>query len=137
MSEALDRCCNRFKEEINAAASCLTNVGGHVAGVSKKGVDALEADLHKALAKCEAKQEQAAHAGKRVGQFIAEVKKNAVNKFEDWRADRVIGKVEKQADKKEQQAVDAIVVAAYAILEAEVAILDALRTRKMAVEIAG
>ena len=32
---------------------------------------------------------------------------------------------------------DAIVVAAYAILEAEVAIVDALRTRKMAVEIAG
>ena len=33
--------------------------------------------------------------------------------------------------------VDAIVVAAYALLKAEVPIVDALRTRKMAIEIAG
>jgi len=46
-------------------------------------------------------------------------------------------KLEKDADKKEQCAVDAVVVAAYALLEAEVAIVEALKARKIAIEVAG
>ena len=37
----------------------------------------------------------------------------------------------------EQGAVDAVIVAAYALLEAEVAIVEALKARKVAIEVAG
>ena len=137
MNNKLDHARNRFKEEINAIEVCLAQVGNHLASMSEKGVDDLEVELDKATTKCEAKREQATHAGHRIKQFLEEAKKNVVTKFEDWKTDREIEKIEKQADQKEQQAVDAIVVAAFALLEAEVAIVDALKARKMAIEVAG
>jgi hypothetical protein len=137
MSDALNRCCSRFREEIGDAEHCLKQVGGHLASAAEKGVDTLEADLTAALARCEAKHAQAAGAGKRIGQFIDDLRQTAVNRFEDWKTDREVEKIEKHADKMEQRAVDAIAVAACALLEAEVAVVDALRTRKMAIEVAG
>ena len=137
MSEHLHQCCNRLKEEVNTAECCLTKVGHHLESAMATEVDALEAELKKATATCEAKREQAVHAGQRIKQFIEEVTNTAVTKYEDRKTNREIVKIEKAADKKEQQAVDAIVVAAFALLEAEVAIVDALKTRKMAVEVAG
>jgi 3-dehydroquinate dehydratase len=137
MNTRLDDTCTRFKEEINTIELCLGQVGKHLASAADTGVDALEVELDKATEKREAKREQAAHAGHRIKQLLEESKENVVTKFEDWKTDREIEKIEKDADKKEQQAVDAIVVAAYALLEAEVAIVDALKARKMAIEVAG
>ncbi len=137
MNNRLDHACNRFKEEINTIEICLGQVGEHLAAATDAGVDALEVELDKATEKREAKREQAAHAGHRIKKFLEESKENVVTKFEDWKTDREIEKIEKDADKKEQQAVDAIVVAAYALLDAEVAIVDALKARKMAIEVAG
>ena len=137
MSEALNRCCSRFREEIGVAEQSLKQVGSHLVSATEKGVDALEGDLKTALSRCEAKHAEAAHAGRRIGQFLEDVKQTAVNRFEDWKTDREVEKIEKHADKMEQRAVDAIAVAACALLEAEVAIVDALRTRKMAIEVAG
>ena len=137
MNNKLDHACNRFKEEINAIELCLGQVGEHLAAATDAGVDALEVELDKATEKRDAKREQATHAGHRIKQFLEESKENVVTKFEDWKTDREIEKIEKDADKKEQQAVDAIVVAAYALLDAEVAIVDALKARKMAIEVAG
>ena len=97
----------------------------------------LRSSWDKPTEKREAKREQAAHAGHRIKKFLEESKENVVTKFEDWKTDREIEKIEKDADNKEQQAVDAIVVAAYALLDAEVAIVDALKARKMAIEVAG
>jgi flagellar biosynthesis chaperone FliJ len=137
MNEKLDKCCSRLKEEINTVELGIAKVGHHLSSAANKGVDTLEADLKKATANCEAKREQAEHAGQRIRQFIEEAKKNTVAKLEEWKTDRKIEKIEKHADKKEQQAVDAIVVAEFALLEAEVIIVDALKARNMAVEVAG
>jgi DnaJ-class molecular chaperone len=51
---------------------------------------------------------KATEAGERMKQFLAEAKDPAIAKFEDWRTDRDIAKIEKHAGKAEQQAVDAI-----------------------------
>jgi len=97
----------------------------------------LEIRLKAALTKCAAQREQANHAGHRIKQFIEEAKQTAVARFEDWKTNREIAKIEKHADQKEQQAADAIVLAAFALLEAEVAIVEALQARKIAIEVAG
>ena len=137
MSERLDQCCNRLKAEIKTAEACLGQAGQHVSSATETGVTALETRLKDALAKCEAQREQAAQAGHRIKQFLEEAKDNAVARFEDWKTNREIAKIEKHADQKEQQAADAIVVAVFALLEAEVAIVEALRARKVAMEVAG
>ena len=133
----MDKSCKRLKEEINQIEDHLSKVGHQLKSAAETGVDTLEADLNKAKEKSEAKREQAADAVKRINQFIEETKNNAMTKFEDWKTDYQIEQIEKDADKKEQQAVDAVLVAAFACLEAEVAIMDALKTRKMAIEVAG
>lgn len=137
MSEKLNQCCHRFKEEIMTAETALERVGRHLASATATEVDALENRLKEAMSKCEAKREQATQAGQRIKQFLEETKNDVVTKFEDWKTDREIDKIEKHADKKEQQAVDAIVVAAFGVLKAEVAVVEALKARKIAVEVAG
>ena len=89
------------------------------------------------MTKWEAKREHAAQAGQRLKQSMEETGKNAVSKYEDWKTDRKISKIEKDADKNEDHAIDAITVAAFAILEAAIAIMEALKARKIAIEVAG
>jgi len=124
-------------EEIKTAETSLTQAGHHLSSATETKVEALEAGLKESLTKWESKREQASEAGTRIGRFMEEVKENAVSKFEDWKTDREIGKIEKDADRKEDHAVDAIAVAAFAILEAEVAIMEALKARKIAIDVAG
>ena len=137
MSDKFDQCCRRFKEEIRTAEARLEQVGRQAESATEHGVDALEARLKEAEAKCDAAREHASEAGHRLKQFLEEKKDTAIAKFEDWKTDHDISKIEKHADKTEQQALDTIVLAAFAILEAEVAIVDALKARKMAIEVAG
>lgn len=137
MNKKLDQYCTRLKEEFKTAEKSLSKVGAHLEYTTEKSVEAMEVELKKAKEKCEEKKELAVHAGQRLRQFLEETKKDAVTKLEIWKTDREIEKIEKEADKMEQQALDAIVVAAYAILEAEVSVVDALKFRKMAVEVAG
>ncbi len=137
MSNKLEQCCSRLKAEIHTAESCLAQAGHHVASAAEVRVEALATRLQEALAKCAAQREQATQSGHRIKQFIEEVKHNAVERFEEWKTNREIAKLEMHADQKEQQAVDAIGLAAFALLEAEVAIVEALQARKTAIEVAG
>jgi hypothetical protein len=137
MSEKLDQCCKRFKEEIRTAETHLEQVGRHVESATEHGVDALELRLKEAEAKCDASRDHASQAGLRIKQFLEEKKEGAISWLENWKTDRDISKLEKHADKREQQALDAIALAAFAILEAEVSLVEALKARKVAIEVAG
>jgi hypothetical protein len=137
MSEKLDQCCDRLKECLQTTETHLAEAGHHLTSVIETGTETLADREKEALAKCESKREEALQAGERIKHFLEETKHTALTKFEDWKTDREIEKLEKYADKTEQQAVDAIVVAAFAILEAEAAIVEALKSRKIAIEVAG
>ena len=137
MSNKLDKSCNRLKEEINHIEQHLSKVGHQIKVAGKSDLEVLDADLNKAKEQYESKKELAADALQRVNQFIEEKKKSVITQLEDWKTDYQIERIEKDADKKEQQAVDAIVVAAFACIEAEVAVMEALKARKMAIEVAG
>ena len=137
MKEKWEQCCDRLKKEVNITEDHLVQAGHHLGAAIESGVETLEVRGKEARAKCEAKQEEAAEAGERVKRFLEETKNTAVTKLEDWKTDREIGKIENHADKAEQQAVDAILLAAYSVLEAEVAIVEALKARKIAIEVAG
>tara|TARA_R110000850_G_scaffold60079_7_gene138177 strand:- start:1547 stop:1960 length:414 start_codon:yes stop_codon:yes gene_type:complete len=137
MNQKLERCCDRLKKEVQVTENHLAEVGHYLESAIEIEVDALEVRGKEALAKCEAKREEATEAGERIKHFIEETKNMAVTKYEDWKTDREIDKIENHADNAEQQAVDAILLAAYAILKAEVAMVEALKARKIAIEVAG
>lgn len=137
MSNTLEQSIDRLKNELKAVETGLADTRAHLSAALEEKVEGLEARWKNALAKGEAKGQQLGEAGHRFRQFLEEKKGELVSKFEDWKTDREIEKIEKQADKKEQQAVDAVIFAAFAMLEAEAAILDALKARKLAIEVAG
>jgi len=137
MNNKLEQCINRVQDEIKTIETSLADTGNHLTTAVEQKAESLEAGWKNALAKCDAKREQAGQAGQRLRQYLEEKKDELISKFEDWKTDREIEKLEKHADKKEQQAVDAVTVAAYALLEAEVAIVEALKARKTALEVAG
>ena len=137
MSEKLKQACDRVKEEIKTVETCLADLGEHLTSATEEKLEGTETRLKNAIAKYESRREQAVSAGKRVRDFLEEKKSEVISKYEDWKTDREIEKLEKHADKLEDHAVDSVVVAAYALLEAEVAIVEALKARKVAVEVAG
>lgn len=126
-----------LEAEIKTAEASLAKAVHQLSTAAETGTDTLDANLKETLVKYEAKREQAEHAGHRIKQFLSDKTNLAITKYEDWKTDREIDKLEKHADQSEQQAVDAIVVAVYALMEAEVAIMEALKSRKIAIEVAG
>lgn len=137
MNDRFEKFRMNLEGEIQAAGASLAKAVHHLTTSSETGLATLETGLNEALAKCEAKREQAESAGHRIKQFIEESTTQVISKYEDWKTDSEIEKLEKHADKSEQQAADAILVAAYALLQAEAAIVEALKARKIAIEVAG
>jgi hypothetical protein len=137
MSHQPDHGLFRFEEHLKSAETYLAETKGHLAASVKESVGDLEARGKHALARLEMQREQAASARQKALHYLEEKKDELIAKFEDWRTDREIEKLEKAADTKEEHAVDAMITAAYALLEAEVAMLDALKARKIAIEVAG
>ena len=137
MNNKLEQCISRLQDEIKTIETSLADTGNHLTTAVEQKAESLEAGWKNALAKCDAKREEAGQAGQRLRQYLVEKKDELIAKYEDWKTDREIGKLERHADQKEQQAVDAMIVAAFALLEAEVAIVEALKARKIAIEVAG
>ncbi len=118
MSDKLNRCCDRLKEEIKNAEACLVDMGQHLASAAEERSEGLDARLKGAVAQCEAKRDEARNAALKIRQFLQESGAEVLSKYEDWKADREIEKIEKRADKFEEQAVNAVVLAAFALSEA-------------------
>ena len=121
MNGKLHACRRRLAAEIETAGESLAGVSRHLADAAESKVEGLEAHLEESVAKCEAKRDEAAGAAERWRHHLAQKKNEIVSRYEDWKTDRDIDKLEKHADKLEDRAVDAMVVAAFALLEAETA----------------
>lgn len=128
---------HRIEAEIEAAESSLAKARHQLQSAADSGKESLELTLHDARARHEAKREEASHAGQRIKQWLEETKDHAIEKIEDWKTDREIDKIEKDADRKEEHAVDALVVAVHALLAAEVALAEAQKARRLAIDVAG
>lgn len=137
MNPKLEQSINRLKDEFKAAESALADTRDHLAVAVQGQLDDLDTRWKAAVAQIETKRGQVGEAGHRFVQLLEAKKHELVTKFEDWKTDREIDKLERTADRKEQEAVDAVLLAAYAILHADAAILDAIKARKIAVECAG
>ncbi len=137
MNNKLEQGIDRLKGEIKNVENGLVATSQHLASAVEEKIAGLDERWKHAVAKYEAKMEEVGRAGHNLRQFLEQKKKELTTKYEDWKTDHAIEKLEKHADQKEQQAVEAIIAAAIALHEAEVAVLEALKARKVAVEVAG
>ena len=136
MSGNLKQYCDRLREEAEIAETCLARVGQHLVSPELTPLANLKTLLQEATVKCGAKREPARQAGQRVKAWMEEMEHGAETPFDDSNLDGEIVKAENEADREEGLALDAMVVAAHAALQAEVAILKAFGTRKTAFDLA-
>lgn len=137
MTERFSQLYRQIKEQVTEAENCLKDLVHHLKSPHESSPKEFDHHLKTINERCHASCEQAVEAGHRLKHFIEEAKTEAIAHFEDWKTDRAIAHLEAQADKKEHHAVDALILAAHSILEAEVAIAEALKARKTVIEVSG
>jgi hypothetical protein len=135
MNEKLKQYCDRLQKEAKTAETSLARVGQHLVTPELTPLADWKALLQAATTDCKAKREQAQQAAQRVKLWLEEVQNGAAAPLDESNLDREAIKAENQADKEESLALDAMQVAAHAILQAEVAILKAFNTRKTAFDL--
>jgi len=78
MNDKLEKCCQRLKDQMATAETCLAHAGQHLVDATETRLDTMESRLKEAFAKREAKREQAASAGQRVRQLLEQTKAEIV-----------------------------------------------------------
>jgi hypothetical protein len=135
MNDKLKQYCDRVQEQVKSAETCLARVSQHLADPELTPLTDWKALLQTATTDYRAKREHAQQAAQRVKVWVEEMETRAGASFDDSNLEREAAKAESQADRDEGLALDALAVAAHAILQAEVAILTAFKTRKTAFDL--
>ena len=135
MDTKLKQYCDRLQEEAKIAETSLARVRQHLFAPEATSLADWKALLRLAALKCQAKREQAEQAGQRVKVWLEEMQRRAGVPFDDSNLDREVSKAERQADREEGLALDAMLVAAHAALQAEAALLKAFKTRRNALDL--
>jgi hypothetical protein len=136
MDDKLKQYCDRLQEQVKIAETCLARVGQHLSSPELTPLANWKALLQEAAGRCGAKREQAQQAGQRVKAWMQETENRAEAPFDHSNLDGEVMKAENRADREEGLALDAMLVAAHAILQAEVAMLKAFHSRKTASDLA-
>ena len=135
MNEKLKQYCDRVQEEVKSAEACLARVGQHLVDPELTPLADWKALLQAATTECKAKREQAQQAAQRVKVWFEEMENSAAAPLDESNLGGEAIKAESQADREEGLALDALAVATHALLQAEVAILRAFKTRKTAFDL--
>jgi hypothetical protein len=135
MNEKLKQYCDRLQDEVKPAEASLARVGLHLINPELTPLADWKASLQAATTDYRAKREQAQQAAQRVKVWFEEMENRAAVPLDESNLGGEAIKAESQADREEGLALDALAVAAHAILQAEVAILTAFKTRKTAFDL--
>ena len=135
MNEKLKQYCDRLQEEVKTAETRLTRVGQHLVSPELTPLADWKASLQEATTEWTAKREQAQQAAQRVRVWLEETENKAAAPLDESNLGGEAIRAENEADREEGLALDALAVATHAILQAEVAILRAFKTRKTAFDL--
>lgn len=136
MSEKVDAFCNNLRDHLNAVEERLNRVKGNIQAASNESREALEAKKKKIEAHYEADKHKVEEAKAKAANWVEEKKTETDAKIEEWKINREIHKLEKRADRAEDHATSAIYIAAVAVDEADLSILEAVAARMIADEAA-
>lgn len=135
MNDKLKQYCDRLQAEVKSTETSLSRLGQHLVSPELTPLADWKASLQAATAECTAKREQAQQAARRVEAWLEEAEKMTGAPLDESNLDREAINAETQADREEGLALDALLVAAHDIQQAEVAILRAFKTRKTAFDL--
>lgn len=126
----------RLQEQVIGVQNCLGQVGQHLESAAVTPLATWVSLLQQATAHCEATRQPAQEAGKRLQVWLEQSANKAPAPFDYADLDGEIARLEDEAAKLEGLAADAVLAAAQAVREAELVVLNALKSRTQAIELA-
>ena len=137
MSERVDKFCDDLRDRLNAAESQLDRVKASVVSARADSQEKIQESLGQAQAKVEASRQQVSEAQTKMKAAVEEKQAETQATVEGWKAQRQIHKLERRADRAEDNAAWAVAIAVGAIESADLAVLEAVATRIEAEAVAG
>jgi tellurite resistance protein len=136
MSEKTDNFCNNLGDHLNAIEVRLDRAKASIRSAPDDTREAVEAKKRKIEADFEADKGKVEDAKAKATNWVEGKKAETDSKIEEWKINREIHKLENRADNAEDYAAAAIYIAASAVEEAELSILDAVEARLLSNEVA-
>jgi hypothetical protein len=132
MSAQIDKFCDDLKLRLNDIESHLMQMKDKLSTASKEAEATIKSKLEEAKANIEVKKQEVSAAQEKLAQRIEEKKAEIEVEIAESKARKEQEKLLKRADKAEEYALAAILFAASAAEEAEVAVLEAIEARMIA-----
>src|SRR5579871_6727081 len=130
MSERVDKFCHSLQTNLNDLEARMTSFKTKLQSAPKQAEEALHKQLDQLQRKVESQKQTVAKAKTSVQNWIDQKTAEAESTINDWKAKREAKKLVHRADRAEEYASAAIVVAAATLDEAEQAVLEAVSARR-------
>lgn len=135
MSEKIDQFCESLRQQLTAIETKLNHTKADLEKVPQETQHLLQSKLEVAKAQLAENQQKAEEAKTNMQQWLEAKKSELHSQIDEWKAQREVEKLVSRADRAENYAVSAIVFAAAAVQEAQIAVLEAIEARIAADEI--
>ena len=135
MNQKVEQCQNELNVHLETLRQRLEEVKASIEDSANNSREALHKKSQEIEARFEADQQKFKDARVQAEQWLAEKAIEAGEKIADREHQREVEKLEKRADRAEEYAASAVLLASAAIDEAELAILEALGARLMAEDV--
>lgn len=132
MSDKIDQFCDDLKVRLNDIEAQLLRVKDKLGSASKDAEETIKTKLVEARSQVESKKEEMVAVKNTMAKRLESKKEEIEAEVAAWKEKREQEKLLKHAEQAEEYAVAAILIAAAAAEEAEVAVLEAIDARKMA-----
>jgi len=130
MSERIDKFCHSLQTKLNDLEACMTSLKTKLQSAPKQAEEALHKQLDQLQRKVESQKQAVAKAKTSVQNWIDHKTAEAESTINDWKAKRETKKLAHRADRAEEYAAAAILVAAATLDEVEQAVLEAVSARR-------
>jgi len=136
MSQKIDQFTNDLNQRLTGIEAHLKQLKGKLTTVSKEAEGTIKTKLAEARAKVDSKKEELVAAKETLAQRLETKKEEVEAEVATWKEQKEQEKLLKRAEKAEEYALAALLFAAVAAEEAEVAVLEAIDARVVADNIA-
>lgn len=129
MSQKIDQFCESLREQLTAIETKLSHTKADLETVPQEAQHLIQSKLEVAKARLAENQRQAEDAKANMQQWLEAKKSELQSQVEEWKAQREVEKLVSRADRAESYAASAIIFAAAAAEEAQIAVLEAIEAR--------
>ncbi len=135
MSEKIDQFCESLRQQLTAIETKLNHTKADLETVPQETQHLIQSKLEEAKVQLAQNKRKAEDAKANVQQWLEAKKSELQSQVDEWKAQREVDKLVSRADRTEEYAASAIVFAAAALQEAQIAVLEAIEARVAADEV--